>query len=252
MEIDQLDDRDQSISTNAGTMIGVMRQQSDHQAEAIATSIKQLIVAAKITVGDRLPPEVDLCKRYGTGRHTVRKAMAILEKEGVVARFVGRGTFVTGSITGPLPDAHDAAQRRTWSLHEVTEARMILEPHLVGLIIERRTPEDFAELEKRLALLSESNDWATFGEAKYAFHLALVKVARNRFVTHVFEEIIQSRRESAWPNRDMSGALLSKVKDICVRECRSILEALRNDNAKQAQREIENSILRVLMWISET
>jgi DNA-binding FadR family transcriptional regulator len=231
-----------------------MRQRSDHQAEAIATSIKQLIVAAKITVGDRLPPEVDLCKRYGTGRHTVRKAMTILEREGLVARFVGRGTFVTGSITGPLPapNAGAATPRPTWSLHEVTEARMILEPHLAGLMAERRTQDDLTKLEDCLARIVESDDWATFGEAKYAFHLTLVKTAKNRFLDHVFEQIILSRRESAWPHRETSGALIGKVKEICIQECRSILDALRGKNAKLAQREIENSILRVLMWISET
>ncbi|GAC1401912.1 MAG: GntR family transcriptional regulator [Ktedonobacteraceae bacterium] len=44
--------------------------------------------------GDRLPSETDMIQRYGVSRITVRQALSELEREGVVVRRHGRGTYV--------------------------------------------------------------------------------------------------------------------------------------------------------------
>ncbi|WP_456286575.1 GntR family transcriptional regulator [Microbacterium sp. JZ70] len=43
----------------------------------------------------RIPPEPELCERFGVSRITVRRAVADLEREGIVQRRQGTGTFVT-------------------------------------------------------------------------------------------------------------------------------------------------------------
>jgi GntR family transcriptional regulator of arabinose operon len=44
--------------------------------------------------GDPLPSEVELAQQYGVNRHTLRRALDLLEEEGKVIRRRGRGTFV--------------------------------------------------------------------------------------------------------------------------------------------------------------
>ena len=44
--------------------------------------------------GSRLPPEPVLAERFGVNRHTVRRAVAALERDGLVRIEQGRGTFV--------------------------------------------------------------------------------------------------------------------------------------------------------------
>ncbi len=44
--------------------------------------------------GDRLPTEQELAERFGVNRHTVRRALGVLEQKGLVRIEQGRGTFV--------------------------------------------------------------------------------------------------------------------------------------------------------------
>ncbi len=60
---------------------------------ALMEQMKEEILSGQIRPGDRLPSENQLSREYGLSRHTVRKALAILENEGYVTAEHGRGTF---------------------------------------------------------------------------------------------------------------------------------------------------------------
>lgn len=57
--------------------------------------LKQDIISGKRKPGDRLPSENELSASCNISRHTVRKALSILEQEGFVEAEHGRGTFVS-------------------------------------------------------------------------------------------------------------------------------------------------------------
>lgn len=52
------------------------------------------IEARALSDGDRLPPESDIQRAAGVGRHSVRRAVAALAAEGLLSIEQGRGTFV--------------------------------------------------------------------------------------------------------------------------------------------------------------
>jgi len=60
----------------------------------IADLIRSDIATGAAGQDGRLPPEMELAKRYGVNRHTVRSAIAALEQEGVLRSEQGRGTFI--------------------------------------------------------------------------------------------------------------------------------------------------------------
>lgn len=55
--------------------------------------LKDQILSGQIKPGDKIPSENQLASSYKISRHTVRKALAILENEGYLTAEHGRGTF---------------------------------------------------------------------------------------------------------------------------------------------------------------
>ena len=78
--------------------------------EQLAQLVIDKIGRGQFEPGQRLPTELDLASNYGVSRDTVRQAIAILERRGLVVRRRPKGTFV-------------AAQRVTQELAELRSFR---------------------------------------------------------------------------------------------------------------------------------
>lgn len=63
----------------------------------IARHLQEAIGSGHFTVGALLPTELELCKHYGTSRHTVRVALAELQALGLVSRRKNVGTRVVSA-----------------------------------------------------------------------------------------------------------------------------------------------------------
>ncbi len=55
------------------------------------------IESGKWATGDRIPPEVDLMRRFHVSRTTIRGALRSLESDGLIVRHRAKGTFVSGA-----------------------------------------------------------------------------------------------------------------------------------------------------------
>lgn len=75
--------------------------------------LKEEILSGKIKAGDKLPSENDLSAAFGVSRHTVRKALAILENEGYVVARHGKGTFCSERMVHRL-SSHNIAVITTY------------------------------------------------------------------------------------------------------------------------------------------
>lgn len=60
----------------------------------IADQIRSKIINGEYTVGMKLPYEYILCVNYRCNKETMKKALDILVKEGLIIRRRGAGTFV--------------------------------------------------------------------------------------------------------------------------------------------------------------
>ena len=66
----------------------------------IADDIRSKIKGGKYTYGQKLPYEYVLCVTYHCNKETMKKALDILVKEGLIIRRRGAGTFIRRSGCG--------------------------------------------------------------------------------------------------------------------------------------------------------
>lgn len=103
-------------------------------AEAIETSktrrvyltLRDRISSGELTPGTRLPSEPDLAVLHDVSRVTVRRALAELEREGLISRRPGAGTFITARmIERPIVADLSNALAHLVEMGRSTEVRLL-------------------------------------------------------------------------------------------------------------------------------
>lgn len=224
-----------TVSPNAG-----IRAKSEQDAQTIYRDLKAAIMDGTFAAGSRLPTERSLSAQFDAARNTVRKTLNQLADEGLIIRHVGRGTFVAenaGRGEGPTPE---------YALAELLEARLLFEPNLPDLVIERAGPEHIAQMEEALVAMRSAESWNDFKEAKYGLHIAIARGSRNRFIISIFEQILASRRRAGWGRPGGHPAPVSAVRETAYRDNLEIVEALKRGDTAAAREAIRAYLLRTL------
>ena len=66
--------------------------------EKIAEWIRDEVEAGTLSLGDKLPPENELMTQFQVSRQTVRTALSLLRKEGIVEGRRGSGSYITANV----------------------------------------------------------------------------------------------------------------------------------------------------------
>jgi GntR family transcriptional regulator of arabinose operon len=72
---------------------------------AIVEWAKETIVEKRMGAGDRFFSEAELCEIHGVSRQTIRQALDVLERQGILARKRGSGTYVKATYGGEAKEA---------------------------------------------------------------------------------------------------------------------------------------------------
>src|SRR5690606_6258298 len=157
-----------------------------------------------------------------------------LRDRGFIVQRVGSGTFVADAPPLASPDP----ARRGPVLHvpavsptDVMEARLLLEPQLVDLIVNHATVEDFDQLEtcceraEQAATLDEFERWDS------QFHERMALASHNPLFVSVFRLIAEIRNSGEWGV--MKKKVLTPRRRVTLQEeHRSIVAALKRRDAE--------------------
>ncbi|NUS90282.1 MAG: FadR family transcriptional regulator [Streptomyces sp.] len=164
--------------------------------------------------GERLPNEVMLAAELGVGRSSVREAVRLLARDGLLDVRHGSGTFVTrtepeqtgqaeqtSGHTGRADAAGELDLRhllRRARLLEVYEVRRALEVEAARLAARRTRPEDIARLTADLKRRQEAAEAgpAAFVDADLEFHRTVVELSGNAVLLGLFTSVLPVLREA--------------------------------------------------------
>src|ERR1041384_6333465 len=90
--------------------------------------------------GAKLPNERELAQQLNTSRTAVRTALAMMERQGLLRRRVGSGTFLTEDARGVFermdqPDTSDHDDVPSFA--EIIEGRLLFEPAMMHIVVAR-------------------------------------------------------------------------------------------------------------------
>lgn len=150
--------------------------------------LAQRIRTGQWAVGERIPSETELASEIGVGRSSVREAVRVLVRDGLLDIRRGVGTFVSETPAGD--PGFEQLLRRSRIL-EVLEVRRALETEAARLAAERARPEDLADVRRQLAErhARQPLDAASFVEADLDFHHAVVELAGNSVLSALFASV---------------------------------------------------------------
>lgn len=151
----------------------------------LAEQIKDYISAERFNHNDRLPPERVLADRFCVTRGELRKALAELEKDGLIWRHVGRGTFIGARPVLNLADV--AYLGELASPAQVIAARLVIEPELARLAAVFGTRADHAEIQSCNRRCRSASDWRSYEAWDNNLHYAVAKATHNKLLFYLFE-----------------------------------------------------------------
>lgn len=134
-------------------------------------AVCRYITSRALGPGARLPAERQLAQMLNVGRNTLRGALNILEKEGIVERKKGAGTFVG---TGSVPDNLDVKLLRV-NYRDLLEIKIWLEQLAIRRAVKHAAPQQLAALRQAAHALEAAAAQGVYDiAADRAFHQRLL------------------------------------------------------------------------------
>ena len=149
--------------------------------DKLARQIRGTIQSGNYRRGDRLPPIVEMAKRFEVGQPSIREALKKLEAMGVVQIRHGAGVFVTRSeevLVLASPDYAGTVTKKL--LLDLIQARIPIESQSVADCVKNASPEQVQELKRILASASKHlDDDEILNSVNMAFHSKIAEASGN-------------------------------------------------------------------------
>jgi len=218
-----------------------LRDKAQRRSADLLQHIRDRVADGTWSGGDRLPTERELVAQFGIARNTLRKVMDQLERDGVITRHVGRGTFVTPKPVVTPPEGQLLQRIHGASPAEIMELRLLIEPQFVALATVRATVRDLQHIENCLRQNERAVKVPEFEHWDGMLHQAILSAAHNNLLNDLYEAINSVRRQPEWESlkkRSLTPARLARYKA----QHRAIVAALRLRDAEAASRAIRQHL----------
>ena len=110
--------------------LGKVKRRALH--EDVMVRLAAYLREGKLKPGDRLPPERELAGRMHVSRATIREALRVMQLQSLIVSRHGAGTFIAEGKAASL--AQTVTQ---FALHDIFEARRLLDPSMAELAARR-------------------------------------------------------------------------------------------------------------------
>ncbi|MEP0325003.1 FCD domain-containing protein [Bauldia litoralis] len=155
--------------------------------EELAEHLELAIFSGRLSVGDKIPSERALMDQFGVGRSTVREALFMLQRKGLLETRPGAAARVSRPDANTLVDDLSGAARhmltQTDGVRDLQNARTLFEIGLARHAAKHATAEDLKALKAALDANGAAEDQPTFERTDLTFHYTLAMITHNPVFT---------------------------------------------------------------------
>jgi DNA-binding FadR family transcriptional regulator len=159
--------------------------------------LRSYILDGGFTQGVRLPPERDLTDKLGMSRSTLRKALDALERDGVIWRHVGKGTFIADGSPKP-PTSAMVELGRQLTPFRMMRARMAIEPAIAREAAVNASHDTQMRMQRALDRSKMASTWRDYEIQDDIFHRTIAEATDNPLLLSLFDQLNGVRRAVAW------------------------------------------------------
>lgn len=204
-----------------------------------ANEIAYAYIKSKIQDGTFRPAqrlvEAQLVEDIGVSRNTVKKALMLLSREGLITIEDNKGATIRSLDLGEVSEYYEI---------RIALEKIIVQ-HAANNITESDLDEMAALLEK-MQSLSALKDFDTYSECNRQFHNIIYKAAQKPIITDIIQNI-----KTQLKRFQIKTMLVPGRADRSLEEHRAILDALRNHDAVVAEKMIVSHVSHVIETIVE-
>ncbi|GGC01358.1 GntR family transcriptional regulator [Novosphingobium endophyticum] len=186
----------------------------------------------------RLPPEARLAETVGVTRARLRTLLKRAERDGLIWRHVGKGTFA-----GSRPIvSEDAARALSVSADDLFDARLLLEPQLAAQAALHSTDRDIAAMYEVLDAMVRAGSFQEWKRLDARLHRLIAMATQNALLLMLHESLhvpirvgIENRLEEVFDAPPVPRVSTNE-------EHRAIVDAIAGRNAPLAQQLMRDHI----------
>lgn len=162
----------------------------------VLEALTRAVEANGLSVGDRLPPEVEIARSLGISRAKVREALTSWQNMGIVTRNKKAGTRLAAEVSSNAIHLPVTLKLEAESLLRTHAVRRPLEVEAVRLAALKATEQDkrviMARARELMAVHAAEEDWR---QADHRFHEALHAASGNPLFGQLIHQIQQGFNE---------------------------------------------------------
>jgi GntR family transcriptional regulator, transcriptional repressor for pyruvate dehydrogenase complex len=215
--------------------------------QQIISQIRKQIFEGLLLPGDKLPSESKLIEHFNVSKQTLREALRALEFVGLIEIRKGNkgGAYIAemdSQITLEL--LANFLYFKKLSIHQLTEARMIVEPYAAGVAAASIENADIERLRNIIELTRKEYDSSDYSHYTInndlEFHCVIVNSTKNPLlilIVDFIESLMSDKKTKIALNREMLTSVLEAHE--------RILDAIVRRDSDRAKTEMYEHIIEV-------
>lgn len=204
----------------------------DPATQGLAEKLKAGFARGEFVKNGRVIAERPLAERLDVGRGALRKALDLLETDGLIWRRQGQGTFV-GTPPPPRMRKLEGIATKT-SPFEIMEVRQEIEPPMARFAALRASQSDIDAMRIMVENAALASTQGEYEKWDAAFHQKLTESVKNTLFLAVFEAVNAVRRDASWARLRESSYSDNLIHDLSAQH-RDIVNAIEQRDPKRAE-----------------